>query len=117
MRAVLRSLHLDPDPVGLSDDPADFAFLARLIVGPSVGPGDECFDVQVCSPEWLAVRCANEQFVDGRHTVVTTLHSYSEAGLRSFLARRVENVSGKNWRDVAEKVGRLGLWEFQDYRQ
>jgi len=113
---VLRSLHLDPDPVTLSDDPTDFAFLARLYVGPSDGPGEESFDVQVCSPEWLEVRCANEHFVDGRHTVVTTLDAYSEAGLRSFLTRRVENVSGATWQDVAERVARLGLWEFEDYR-
>jgi hypothetical protein len=72
--------------------------------------------VQVCSPEWLAARCANEQFVDGRHTVVTTLDVYSEAGLRSFLLRRVENVNGATWKDVAEKVSRLGFWEFEDYR-
>lgn len=114
---MVRSLHLQPDPVTLSDDPTDFAFLARLYVGASDGPGEESFDVQVCSPEWIAVRCANEQFVDGRHTVITTLDAYSAEGLRSFLTRRVENVSGATWRDVAEKVARLGFWEFEDYRK
>ncbi len=73
--------------------------------------------MQVCSPEWLAGRCADEGFVDGRHTVITTLDGYSEEGLRSFLTRRVENVSGSTWHDVAEKVARLGLWEFEDYRE
>lgn len=95
----------------------EFAFLARLYVGPSDGPGEESFDVQVCSPEWLAARCAEQGFVDGRHMVVTSLDRFSEAGLRSFLTRRVENQSGDTWHEVAAKVARLGLWEFEDYRE
>jgi hypothetical protein len=41
--------------------------------------------------------------------------TFTEAGLRSFLTRRVENLTGETWREVAEKVARLGLWEFEDY--
>jgi hypothetical protein len=29
----------------------------------------------------------------------------------------VENVSGPAWHEVAEKVARLGLWEFEDYQE
>ena len=57
MRAVLKSLDLDPDPSTLPDDPSEFALLARMIVGPSGPPGEESFDVTVCSPEWLAKKC------------------------------------------------------------
>ena len=113
----MRSLHLDPDPRDLPADPAEFLLLARLYVGPSDGPGEESFDVEVCTPEWLARRCAAEGFVDARHTVVTTQYSFTEAGLRSFLTRRVENISGDTWHQVAEKVARLGLWEFEDYSE
>ncbi len=115
MRAVVRSLVLDPDPRDLPADPAEFVLLARLFVGPSDGLGEESFDVEVCSPEWLARRCAEEGFVDGRHTVIAIVDTFTEAGLRSFLTRRVENVTGETWREVAEKVARLGLWEFEDY--
>ena len=89
--------------------------LARLMVGPNDGPGEESFDVEVCTPEWLARRCAAEGFVDGRHTVVTTVDAFTEDGLRSFLARRVETLSGETWHEVAGKVARLGFWEFEDY--
>ncbi len=117
MRAVVRSLLLDPDPRELPSDPDEFVLLARLFVGPSDGPGEESFDVEVCTPEWLARRCAAEGFVDGRHTVITTVDTFTEDGLRSFLTRRVENTSGETWHEVAEKVVRLGLWEFEDYRE
>lgn len=117
MRAIVRTLHLDPDPRALSSDPAEFLLLARLFVGPSDGPGEESFDVEVCTPQWLARRCAAEGFVDGRHTVITTVDTFTEDGLRSFLTRRVESASGDTWHEVAEKVARLGLWEFEDYGQ
>lgn len=115
MRASVRSVDFDPNPRDLPSDPASFAFLARLIVGPAGGPGEESFDVQVCSPEWLRERCDREGYVDGRHTVITTIDAYSEQDLRSFLVRRVENISGDTWREVAEKVARQGHWEFEDY--
>lgn len=91
--------------------------LARLMIGPSDGPGEESFDVEVCTPDWLARRCAAEGFVEGRHTVFTTVDTFTEHGLRAFLTRRVENTSGETWHEVAEKVARLGLWEFEDYRE
>jgi hypothetical protein len=116
MRADVRSLFLEPDPRTLSEDPAEFAFLVSLSVGPSDGPGEETFGVQVCTPEWLVRRCNEEAFVDVRHTIVTTIAGYSEAGLRSYLTRRVEQATGETWHEVAEKVARLGYWEFEDYR-
>jgi hypothetical protein len=115
MRAVLRRLLLDPDPRQLPADPAEFSLLARLFVGPSDEPGEESFDVEVCSPEWIARRCSAEGFVDGRHTVITSVETFTEDGLHSFLTRRVESVTGDTWDEVAEKVARLGLWEFEDY--
>jgi len=49
MRADIRSLVLEPDPRTLPEDPAEFAFLATLSVGPSEGPGEETFGVNVLS--------------------------------------------------------------------
>ncbi len=115
MRAVVRSLHLDPDPRQLPADPAEFSLLARVFVGPSNGPGEETFDVEVCTPEFLARRCAADGFIDGRHKVITTLDTFTDDSLRSFLTRRVENTTGDTWHEVADKVARLGYWEFEDY--
>lgn len=43
------------------------------------------------------------------------MDAFSEQGLRSFLTRRIESASGDTWQEVAEKVARLGRWEFEDY--
>jgi hypothetical protein len=67
MRAVLRHLLLSPDPRTLPGDPAEFAFGVQLLVGPADGPGEESFDLTVCSPEWLAGRCRSGELVNGLH--------------------------------------------------
>jgi hypothetical protein len=56
VRAVLKDLIFDSGPPELPTDPAVFSFLARLVVGPADGPGEESFDLTVCSPEWLSAR-------------------------------------------------------------
>jgi hypothetical protein len=64
VRAMLRDLILSPDPRTLPGDPAGFVFGVQLLVGPADGPGEESFELTVCSPEWLAERCRSEEPVD-----------------------------------------------------
>ena len=94
MRAVVRDIEFEPDPRTLPAEPADFTFLATMTVGPSGGRGGDLFSVTVCTSESLAKRCQAEGYVDGRHIVVTSFDTYSESDLRSFLKRRVEQVTG-----------------------
>lgn len=86
-----------------------------MTVGPADDPGEESFDITVCSPEWLA-RAADGSFYDARHHVVVNPDAFDRNALRSWLARRVESVQADSWREVAERLGRLGHWEFEDYR-
>jgi hypothetical protein len=73
VRAVLKSLDLDPEPSTLPGDPSEFALLARMIVGPPDAPGEESFDVTVCSPEWLAKKCHEAGGIyNARHHLVST---------------------------------------------
>src|SRR6478735_908273 len=77
MRAVLKSLDLEPDPASLPDDPAEFALVARMIVAPSDAPGEESFDVTVCTPEWLAKACRQAGGIfDARHHLVVTFGKF-----------------------------------------
>ncbi len=89
MRATLRSLDLDPDPATLSADPAEFALLARLYVGPSDGPGEESFDITVCTPEWLSERCrAQGGIYNPRHHLVVRLETFDKRALHAWLDAR-----------------------------
>jgi hypothetical protein len=91
-------------------------FSARLIVGPSDGPGEESFDLTVCSPEWLAEQCRTLGIVDGLHHVVVDMASFDQRVLRAWLEARVSAVEADGWSTLAERLGRLGSWEFEGYQ-
>ena len=116
MRAQLKFLGLEPDPATLSSDPEEFSLLARMIVGPADDPGEESFDITVCTPQWLAEQCrAQGGFYDPRHHLVVTLETFDQRALRAWLEARVRAVDAPTWHEVGERLGRLGYWEFEDY--
>lgn len=53
--------------------------------------------------------------VDARHHLVVDAYDYEE--LERYLHERVSACVGEAWNDVASQVGRLGKWEFEDYRE
>jgi hypothetical protein len=117
MRAVLKSLDLEPDPSTLSDDPADFSLLARMIVGPHDTPGEESFDVTVCTPEWLAKACSQAGGIyNARHHLVVNFEAFDQRTLRAWLSACVQDVEADTWSEIGERLGRLGHWEFEDSR-
>lgn len=113
----MKSLDFHPRPESLSADPAKFAFTARMIVGPPDPPGEESFDVWVCTPEWLAVECQRQGgILDARHHVVVDFRSFDQRSLRQWLEARVERAEGPTWTEVAGHLTRLGHWEFEEYK-
>jgi hypothetical protein len=115
MRAVARHVIFEPDPRSLPDDPARFVLQARLLVGTSDGPGEEAFDLTVCTPEWLAGRVRNEGIVSGLHLLIIDADTFDERAVRSWLERRVSAIEGTSWGELAARLSRIGWWEFEDY--
>lgn len=117
MRAVLKSLDFEPDPAALPDDAAEFALLARIIVGPPDTAGEESFDVTVCTPESLAKACSDAGGIyDPRHHLIVTFEEFDQRSLRAWLSSRVQAVEADTWPEIGERLGRLGFWEFENYR-
>lgn len=116
MRAVLKHLELDPDPRSLHDDPAEFSILARMMVGRADTPGEESFDVTVCTPEWLAKASTRVGGIyNARHHLIVNLDEFDQRALQLWLSARVQEASSDTWAEVGEKLSRLGHWEFEDY--
>jgi immunity protein 8 of polymorphic toxin system len=116
VRAVIRGfegLGRDEPETYVSPDPVDDAFWLRMLVGPQEGPGEESFDVLVCTPAWLARVVSEEGPQIGRHRLILSTLNLREA--EEFLQRRIEGLHGSTWTDLAAKIGRLGYWEFEDY--
>jgi Immunity protein 8 len=117
MRAVIKSfegLGREEPETYTSTDPHDDAFWLRMIVGPPDGPGEESFDVLVCTPVWLARVVAEEGPQIGRHRLIVDSLDLQRA--EAFLRHQVERLDAPTWDGLAEKISRLGYWEFENYK-
>jgi hypothetical protein len=117
MIAELRRLH-SPDTGDLANwtPPSDeFAILVQIMAGPEGSPGEESFDVTVCSPAWVASRVAKEGILEGRHLLIISNYDYDR--IYSYIAEYVASCKGDTWQEVAAKLARFGRWEFEDYRE
>lgn len=116
MKAELKRVH-SPDIDDLEnyrpENPEKFAFLLQAMVGPEGKEGEESFDIDVCTPKWLEETYKFEDVVVGRHHFIVREYNYERIvnAIRDFL----QLCSGEDWNEVAEKVARLGKWEFEDY--
>jgi hypothetical protein len=117
MRGAIRHIICDPDPQSLPDSPMDFFFNVRLMVGPVDGPGEESFDLSVCSPEWLGRRSHSEGIICGLHHLIINLDDFDERVLRQWLEGRVAAIEEPTWAEYATKLGLVGLWEFDGYAE
>jgi hypothetical protein len=93
----------------------DFAFLLQILVGPQDAPGEESFDVFVCTPRWLLHNHQPTDIVEGRHNLI--VFEYDFERLSDFITNRVTACEGRTWQELGERIGRLGKWEFEDYNE
>lgn len=115
MRARVRYLH-SPDfdlETFTPDDPEDVGLLIQVIAGPADGPGDESFDVVVRTPRYLARETRDRGPLMGRHYLVVDRYDFGQ--IRRFLIGAVESEEASTWKDLGERLGRIGKWEFEDY--
>jgi hypothetical protein len=116
VRAELKSLHSpEADPLQDFRPSGPFGILVQAIVGPHGEKGQESFDFMLCSPEWFVadkLPSANS-VVAARHYIFMREYDYST--LEKFVRDYCASCEGTTWREAAERVGRLGRWEFEDY--
>lgn len=116
MKTSVRRLH-SPDvdlETYVPDDPEDVGVLVQIMAGPAGGPGEESFDVVVCTPRWLERWIREEGPLIGRHHLI--IERYDGARVRLYLTEAVESEEAQTWPDLALKLGRIGKWEFEDYQ-
>ncbi|HID70146.1 MAG TPA: hypothetical protein EYP35_06735 [Desulfobacterales bacterium] len=116
MDAKLKRLH-SPDIHDLMnykpEDPEKFCFLLQAMVGPEGEDGEESFDIEICTPKWLEDSYDEDDIIIGRHYIIVQKFNYKK--LVHTINRFLQNCSGVSWNEVANKVARLGKWEFEDY--
>lgn len=118
MKADLKRLHspeIDNLFTFIPDEPESFSFLLQAFIGPKGEEGEESFDIEVCTPKWLSKNYRQEDIVIGRHLLIVFNYNYDRIFQK--IKSYVESCSGDTWNEVAQKVGRIGKWEFEDYTE
>jgi hypothetical protein len=114
MRAELKLLSSsDADPLEDFAPTGPFGILVMAMIGPAGQQGHESFDFMLCTPEWFAANF-REDFKIGRHYLFVRAFDYQqlEGFVREYCSSCGEAAS---WAPLAEKLARLGKWEFEDY--
>lgn len=116
MKATLKRVH-SPDienlPSYSPEDSEKFSFLLQAMVGPEGKEGEESFDIEVCTPNWMIDNFGEEKVVLGLHRLILIEYDYEI--MISAIERFLEGCSGDNWPEIAQKVSQLGRWEFENY--
>jgi hypothetical protein len=88
-----------------------FGFLLQAFFAPGEG---ESFDIFICTPKWLERNMKEGDILSGRHYLF--VKRYDLEAIRRYLQKWSQHCGGANWREVAQKLSRLGGWEFEDYK-
>jgi len=118
IHAVLRYLSTT-DGVDLGEylpvDSTCFRIYLFAEIGPSDSEASEHFYFTVATPRWLQKNIeANTIFV-GRH--VLFIERFNAQIIREGIRAYCRSCSGEVWHEIAEKVARIGSWEFEDYKK
>lgn len=117
MRAKLKLLQspdIDKLEEFIPDISDEFGFLLRIMVGSDEFDGYESFDVTVCTPKWLVEKYKPSDIIFGIHYII--MFSYNYNRLKEVLKKNIEDLEGNSWDELAQKIAKIGMWEFQDYK-
>ena len=95
-------------------EPENFSLILRLIIGPTDQPGEESFDIRVCTPASLLDECAANGFVLGRHRLIVS--NYDPSLIMNAVRKLVASCSGLTWAEVGAKLARIAYWESEGYQ-
>ena len=109
MRAKIRFFEWDGlRPDRRSDEPVNLT----MIIGPLDGPGDEVFQVTICTLEAISSLVARDGMLLGRYLLI--VDGMNTARVEAFFEDRLRRLDGDTWPQLAEKIARIARWEFED---
>lgn len=92
-----------------------FSFLVQASIGSNIGNGEDIFDFIVCSPKWLESVLEVEKTWFGKGYLFMNFYTYDL--LINTLSKLCQRTSGNTWNEIATKLSRYGLWEYEGYKE
>lgn len=118
MNPELKRIH-SPDVNDLSkhqpDDPQCFSFLIQIMVGAKGESWEESFDIEVCTPQWLAKNLGQDDILIGSRLIIVQKYNYEK--ISSSIKKFLNHCKRETWNEVASQISRIGRWEFEDYSE
>jgi len=104
------------DLVNFIPDKVDnFCFYLEISVGVENEIGSEQFGITICTPIWLLENKPNDAILFGRSYLIVFRYNYYK--IYEKIKSYIENLNGNSWEDLAWKICRIGIWEFEDYQK
>jgi hypothetical protein len=117
MRAEVRRFDSPDGDVAsyVPEDPFDVRVFIQMVVGPRGDRGEESFNVVVCTPRSLERELRDRGHMIGRHLYLVEL--WDSARILADLQHAVESEEAPTWEELGTRIGRIGKWEFEDYKE
>lgn len=96
------------------DDPEDFGFQFTIMVGIEGQKGTDNFQLMVATPKYIQKTHPNQSAILLRHYLIVFRYDFNE--ILDVVNRYVRSIEEDSWEKVAEKIGRIARWEFEDYK-
>jgi hypothetical protein len=117
MKAIVKNIDLGSH-IGFDEycpeEEECFGLWLTVLVGPDNEEGGHLYQILVCTPDWITKKYHHTEAVWGRHMLI--VFRYDSGHIRREIERYVEGCIGKDFGEIAQKVARIGAWEFEDYQ-
>ncbi|WP_426059750.1 immunity 8 family protein [Hymenobacter sp. B1770] len=117
MRAIIKSYDSDEMEdfrTYRPEDPVVFALSINFEIGPVGHAGADNFQLTVATPEFLRLQYPGDTCYFLRHYLLVKEYDFSRT--LAFMTKYVNSLEADTWEQLADKIGRVALWEFEDYR-
>lgn len=84
-----------------------------MLVGAEGEEGEDIFQFDVCSPDWLARELEACPAIWGSRLLV--LARFDPEAVETQVRKRLRHAVGVDWNSIAQKIGQWATWEFEDY--
>ena len=91
-----------------------FCHTLRAEIGVRGEKGADAFEFDVCSPEFLESETENHPVFSGENLII--MKRFDPDRVEEFVHKRLRHATGKDWGEMAGKIGKWARWEFEDYR-
>ena len=96
------------------EDPSCFGLWLTVQVGPDDEEGGHLYQILACTPAGITREYGQTGAIWGRHMLI--VFDFDPERIKSEITRYVNGCTGKDFWEVAQKVARIGAWEFEDYQ-